>query len=93
MLDKSNDLIKEIFNYIYEVRQNFLDDNKDLKDEHLKITADIKKVTEMKNQNKLDARLCQMRVEKCEKDVGYHLLGDVKEKDAIEEVRVPQTEI
>lgn len=76
LMDKSNDLIREIFNCIYDVRANYLADNKDLKAEHMLINSEIKKILELKNKNREDVRNCSMRVDKCEKDVGYHLLGD-----------------
>lgn len=40
--------------------------------------SDVKNILNIKNKNKIDIKICEVKVDKCEKEVGYHLLGDTQ---------------
>ena len=75
MREKANSIVKEMVEKIYNIRQMFLDSDKEIKGTINDTNNLVLNLKEIQDINKKDLNECQLKISKCENQIGYKLLG------------------
>ena len=78
--NESTKLIKEVVNEIYNLRNSYASDTKGMGKIIIKVKEEVAKVKEDSRKIQMEALNCEYRVNQCEDQIGYHLLGEKFEK-------------
>ena len=79
----SNKLIKDFVKQISDIRDMFKNDDSGLPALMAEVNDSINKLKETDRFIEKEVELCEYRVNKCEKEIGYHLLGDKRKEENV----------
>ena len=74
--EESNNLIKDIVEQIYNLRELFEKGNKGLNQTTLEVQDGLKKLKDIQSKARKEIINCDKRITKCEDQIGYKLLGN-----------------
>ena len=80
--EQSNALIKDFVKQISDLRDTFTNETKGFGLMFENIKTDVNKLKEQRQEIQNNVEICEYRVNRCENDIGYHLLGN-KSKSSI----------
>ena len=74
--EESNNLIKDIVEQIYNIRELFEKGNKGLNQTTLEVQEGLKQLKNIQSKARKEIINCDQRISKCEEQIGYKLLGN-----------------
>ena len=82
--EQSNQLIKDFIKKITDLQDLYTNDATGYGLIYDNIKNDINKLKEEENSLKHNVQICEYRVNRCENDIGYHLLGNKSNSNLLE---------
>lgn len=75
MRERANSIVKDFVDKLYNLREMFISSNTDVANIVKDTKNNIIQLNSMQNKNKTEIKECDYRVNRCERQIGYKLLG------------------